>query len=68
MIQKKTKGEKKRGIKDKNIPQRPMSAFFAFLKQRKVSLTRENPDLSNTEIISVGLKSNYRNYLSSGKA
>ena len=68
MIAKKTKSERERRIKDKNQPQRPITAFFCFLKQRKVALNKKNPDLSNAEIISVGLKDNYRKYLRSGKA
>jgi len=50
---KRVKSDKKqRKNKDKNAPKRPLSAFFCYLKSRRGTLKKEQPSLSNTEIIS----------------
>ena len=46
------KKEKKK--KDKNAPKRPITAFFAYIKGRRENLKKEQPKLSNTELVSVG--------------
>eukprot|EP00826_Nyctotherus_ovalis_P034042 TRINITY_DN2790_c0_g1_i20.p2 TRINITY_DN2790_c0_g1~~TRINITY_DN2790_c0_g1_i20.p2 ORF type:complete len:146 (-),score=76.90 TRINITY_DN2790_c0_g1_i20:42-479(-) len=46
------KEKKHRKPKDKNAPKRSMSAFFCYLKARRDGLKKEQPSLSNTEIIS----------------
>lgn len=46
------KKEKKK--KDKNAPKRPITAFFAYIKSRRDALKKEQPKLSNTELVSVG--------------
>lgn len=44
--------KKHKKIKDKNAPKRALSAFFCYLKARRNELKKEQPSLSNTEIIS----------------
>lgn len=46
------KDKKQKKIKDKNAPKRALSAFFCYLKSRRNDLKKEQPSLSNTEIIS----------------
>jgi len=46
------KKEKKK--KDKNAPKRPITAFFAYIKGRRDGLKKEQPKLTNTELVSVG--------------
>ncbi len=46
------KERKHRKPKDKDAPKRPMSAFFCYLKARRDALKKEQPSLSNTEIVS----------------
>lgn len=43
----------KRAKKDKDAPKRALTAFFCYLKARRESLKKEQPKLSNTEIVSV---------------
>jgi structure-specific recognition protein 1 len=51
--QKKDKKEKKqKAKKDKNAPKRAISAFFFFQKNRRDTLKKEQPSLSNKELIS----------------
>jgi hypothetical protein len=45
--------KKHRKHKDKDAPKRPMSAFFCYQKARREALKKEQPKLSNTEIVSV---------------
>jgi hypothetical protein len=47
------KEKKHRKHKDKDAPKRPMSAFFCYQKARREALKKEQPKLSNTEIVSV---------------
>jgi len=50
---KKAKSDRKqRKNKDKNAPKRALSAFFCYLQWRRSTLKKEQPSLSNTEIIS----------------
>lgn len=46
------KEKKHRKPKDKDAPKRPMSAFFCYLKARRDALKKEQPALSNTQIVS----------------
>ena len=43
--------EKKK--KDKDAPKRAMTPFFCFQKARRESLKKEQPKLSNTDIVKV---------------
>ena len=43
--------KKRRTKKDKNAPKKALSPFFCFLKVRRETLTKENPELSNKEKI-----------------
>lgn len=53
---KKEKKEKKERVKhhhkkDKNAPKRAISAFFFYNQERRPTLKKEKPSLTNTEII-----------------
>ena len=43
--------KQKRAKKDKDAPKRALSAFFFYNQERRVSLKKEKPDLSNKDII-----------------
>ena len=43
--------KQKRAKKDKDAPKRALSAFFFYNQERRVTLKKEKPDLSNKDII-----------------
>ena len=46
------KEKKTKAKKDKNAPKRAISAFFFYNKERRETLKKEQPNLSNKDIIS----------------
>ena len=42
---------KKRGKKDKDAPNRPISAYFFYNQERREKLKKEKPNLDNKELI-----------------
>ena len=50
--EKKTERVKHHHKKDKDAPKRAISAFFFYNQERRPTLKKEKPNLSNTEIIS----------------